>query len=183
MRINDIRILFIGGIHGVGKTLFSEQASKAVGVPRLNASTLISEQIKAPAAINKRVRNVEDNQTALIEALESHLLAAEQLLLEGHFCVFDLSGSIATVPTETFRKLSPVAVVLLLGEVELIQQRLLEREKREFSIKVLTDLQNSERKHAEDVCGTLNIPMCSVGTSEHPKGFEFVARHINHHLT
>lgn len=179
MRINDIRIVFIGGIHGVGKTLFSEQASKAVGIPRLNASTLITEQMKAPAAINKRVCNVEDNQTALIEAIESHPLRAERILLDGHFCVFDSSGSIATVPTETFRRLSPTAVVVLLGEVELVQQRLRERDKREFSIKVLTDLQNAERKHAKDVCRTLKVPLCLVEASDHPRALEFVARHIN----
>jgi len=179
MRINDIRIVFIGGIHGVGKTLFSERASKVVGVPRLSASTLITEQRKAPAAICKRVGNVGSNQTALIEAIESHPLQAKRIVLDGHFCVFDSSGSIVTVPTETFRRLSPVALVVLLEDVEVIQQRLRERDKGEFSVKVLTDLQNAERKHAEVVSRTLKVPLCLVGTSEHPKALEFVARHIN----
>lgn len=179
MRNNDIRIVFIGGVHGVGKTLFAEKASQIVGVSRFSASSLISEQRKAPAAINKRVRNVGDNQTELIAAIEAQPIRAMQILLDGHFCVLDSSDAIRTVPIETFQQLAPVAVVVLLDEVERIQKRLQERDHREFSVRLLADLQNAEREHAEVVCKKLRIPICPACASESHKALEFVAKHIN----
>lgn len=180
MRINDIRIVFVGGIHGVGKTHFSDQASKVLGVPHLNASTLIAERRKAPAAVGKRVQNVEDNQAALVAAIESHSVQLGRVLLDGHFCLLDAAGSVVSIPIETFRRLAPVAVVVLLGDIEVIQQRLRDRDRGEFSINLLSNLQSAECTHAETVCSQLNIPMCLVRhASEHSVALEFMARHIN----
>lgn len=173
MHINEFKILFIGGIHGVGKTVFSERASRMLKIPRLNASTLITEQRKAPAAINKRVQSVEENQHALVTAIESSPIQGRQLILDGHFCVFDSSDAIRRVPLETFQTLSPIAVVVLHDDVNSIRERLEKRDNREFSFELLNGLQKAEIEHAAEVCNLLNIPLCSASASEHETAFAF----------
>ena len=178
MNINEFSIVFVGGIHGVGKTVFSERASQMLRIPRLNASTLITEQRKAPAAINKRVQSVEENQNALITAIESSPIQSKQFLLDGHFCVFDSSDLIKRVPSDTFRKLAPIAVILLFDDVCKIQERLESRDKRKFDFELLNGLQKAELEHAGEVCSLLKIPMCLASESEHDKALQFVVGHF-----
>ena len=178
MNIGELRIVFIGGIHGVGKTVFSERASQMLKIPRLNASTLITEQRNAPAAINKRVQSVEENQNALITAIESSPIHSKRFLLDGHFCVFDSSDLIKRVPSETFRTLAPIAVILLFDDVSRIQERLERRDKGKFSFELLSGLQKAELEHAEEVCSLLKIPMCTASASEHDKALQFAVGHF-----
>jgi adenylate kinase len=173
MKINEFSIVFIGGIHGVGKTIFSERASQMLKVPHFSASSLITEQRKAPAAINKRVQSVGENQNALITAIEANGIQSKQFLLDGHFCVFDSSDLINKVPLETFRTLAPIAVVVLFDDVNQIQERLEKRDKRKFNFELLNDLQKAELENAEEVCSLLKIPICSASASEHNKALQF----------
>jgi adenylate kinase len=121
MNINEFKIIFVGGIHGVGKSQFSNRASQILRIPHFSASELITKQRKAPAAINKRVEDVGDNQDALITAIESHSIKDTKFILDGHFCVFDSADIVQTIPIKTFQKLSPAAVIVLLDEVGRIQ--------------------------------------------------------------
>ena len=179
MKINEFQIIFIGGIHGVGKSMFSEKISNFLKIPCLSASKLITEQRKAPAAVNKRVQSVEENQNALITAIELSSIKTRQIFLDGHFCVFDSSDLIRKILLETFRMLSPSAVVLLTDEVEHIRQRLENREGRKFSQELLADLQKVELEHASEVCRVLNIPMCVAEATQHDNAQEFVATRFN----
>jgi adenylate kinase len=179
MNINEISIIFVGGIHGVGKTIFSAEASRILKVPCLNASSLITQQRKVPAAINKRVQNVAENQNALIRAIESSHIKKKQFILDGHFCVFDSSDVIRKVPSETFQALAPRAAIVLLDDVENIQVRLQKREKRKYDYALLNQLQKIELEHAESVCNLLKIPLFPAWASEHDKAIQFAAGYLN----
>ena len=179
MKINEFRIIFVGGVHGVGKSEFSNMVSHTLGISHLSASELISQQRKAPAAISKRVQDVGGNQDALITAIESHPIDGRKFILDGHFCVFDSLGMIQKIPIETFRKLAPVAVVVLLDEVDQIQERLRIRDKKNSQPELLKQLQNTEREHAEMVCSHLKIPMCLARSSEYERAIQFTTNHMN----
>jgi adenylate kinase len=181
-KINEFRIAFVGGIHGVGKSLFSSRASEILKIPRLSASELITQQRKAPAAINKRVQDVRENQDALISAIESHPINGRKFILDGHFCVFDSLDVIHKISIGTFRELAPVAVVVLLDEINRIQERLCVRDKRDIPLDVLNRLQISECDHAEMVCDNLKIPMCLAQPSKHETALQFMADHINQQI-
>jgi adenylate kinase len=137
---------------------------------------LITAQRNAPAAIDKRVSSVGDNQDALVKAIESSSIQTRQFLLDGHFCVFDTSDSIQRVPLQTFKTLAPVGVILLFDEVKRIQERLEKRERRKFSLELLESLQQAELEHADKVCKVLNIPLCSVAATEHDNAHQFALR-------
>lgn len=178
MKINEFQIIFVAGVHGVGKTVFSERLSRALGVPRLSASMLIAEHIKAPAATNKRVKNVEANQDALVAAIESHPINSKQFILDGHFCVFDSSDTVKKVSPEVFKTLAPVVVVLLHDEIQEIHKRLESREAKKFDIELLNRLQKTEIEHANEVCNLLDIPMFQALPSEHEQALCFAGEHL-----
>jgi adenylate kinase len=178
MNIKEFGIIFIGGIHGVGKTDFSAKASKALDIPCLSASKLIADQRNAPAAINKRVQSVEKNQNALITAIESQNIRGKNFLLDGHFCVFDSTDFVKKVPFGTFRTLAPVAIIVLHDDVDRIRERLQKRDKRTFSTELLNRLQETELEYANEVCNLLKIPMCQARTSEQDKAVRFAASHL-----
>jgi adenylate kinase len=178
MKISELRIVFVAGMHGVGKTVFSERASQLLGVTRLSASELIAGYMGAPAAINKRVQNVKENQNALIEAIESRQLNDTRLILDGHFCVLDSSDLIQKIPIETFQGLAPVAAIVLCDDIGQIQKRLRIRDQAEFASGLLNDLQLAEIEHAEKVCSLLTIPICLAHTGEYEKALEFATRHL-----
>ncbi len=179
MKINEFKIIFVGGIHGVGKSQFSNRASQIFRIPHLSASELITKQRKSPAAINKRVEDVGDNQDALITAIESHSIKDTKFILDGHFCVFDSADIVQTIPIRIFQKLSPAAVIVLLDEVGRIQERLRLRDNGDFQSELLTKLQKTEREHAEFVCGNLKIPIFLALPSEHEAAIQFVTNHLN----
>ncbi len=175
MKINEYRIIFVGGIHGVGKSRFIETASRIIEIPSLSASRLITDQRKSPAAIKKRVQNVEENQDALISAIESHPIDGKKFILDGHFSIFDSSDLIRKIPIETFQKLAPAAVVILLDDVDQIQKRLWLRDKRSFQPDLLNKLQQAEREHAENVCRQMEIPLFPARPAEHETAIQFMA--------
>ena len=179
MKINQLKIAFIGGIHGVGKSRFSEMVGHALNIPCVSASDLITRQRNALAAVNKRVQNVDKNQDALIAAIESSLSEASRFILDGHFCVFDTAGVVHKIPIHTFQKLSPVAAVVLLDDVNQIERRLRERDKNVFPIETLEALQRAESAHAENVCRHLNIPLRLIRPDDQDKAVQFIRSHLN----
>lgn len=179
MKINEFKIAFVGGIHGVGKSSFSSEAARILKIPRISASTLITQQLKAPAAINKRVKDVAENQNALILAIEAQSDLGVSFILDGHFCVFNSSSHIQRISSETFRQLAPVSVVILTDEASAIRQRLNNRDHKDFPTEILDELQKAEISHAKTVCNQWNIPIFVARPSEHKVALDFIHKHLN----
>jgi len=179
VKITEFKILFVGGIHGVGKSGLSNVATKELGIPRLSASELITQQTKAPAALNKRVQDVEKNQDALIAAIESISIKNPKFLLDGHFCVFDSSDTVRRIPLETFKTLGPIAVIVFFDDIDLIQERIRVRDGKVIRAELLDSLQQAEVNHAKEVCSVLKIPICLVRPTEHKSAMDFAKRHLN----
>lgn len=64
-------VIFISGVHGVGKTTFSKVVSEAVGIPAFSAGTLIGNYIGRLTTIDKQVADVTGNQNILVQAVRS----------------------------------------------------------------------------------------------------------------
>ena len=63
-------IVFVGGIHGVGKTYLGEPVAKTLGVRHATASQLIREERGLQSwGSDKRVSDINDNQRALVSAM------------------------------------------------------------------------------------------------------------------
>ena len=159
--IRDIvrRLVFVAGIHGVGKSTICHALANLVGAIHLSSGELISRtrttDPKAPS--DKRVGDVQKNQDALITALEAQ--QAERIILDGHFVLLRTDGQISEVPMTTFTALAPSGVVLLIDAPRAIASRLSMRDGKRYSQRELAELQERERAAAVNVTISLDIPL------------------------
>lgn len=151
-------MIFVGGIHGVGKTFFCSKLSDILGIPHYSSSELISISKKERFGSSKETKEINRNQGFLFNALDSLNLKGKNFVLDGHFCLLSKDDMITKIPLDTFYKLSPGSVVLLKGSPELVAQRLFNRDRREYNPEFLGQFQNEELTYAKTVSTLLNIP-------------------------
>jgi adenylate kinase len=95
-------LVFIGGIHGSGKTTHSRKIAIQIGIQHLSAGELISTW-RNRCSDHKIVSDVESNQEILVAAFRQH--ANGPCILGGHFCVLDDDGEVSDIPLEVFARL------------------------------------------------------------------------------
>ncbi|BFT76142.1 ATP-binding protein [Paenibacillus sp. P36] len=158
-------LIFIGGIHGVGKTSLCKLLSKEYNIPSYSASKLISDAKNIEFADNKRVKDIDNNQEILIRALNQIDINSKFILLEGHFCLINEFGQITRIPKQTFYNLYPKAFILLKESVEEISTRLRNRDAQLFNKSFLESFQEEEIAYAKEVSQSLQIP-CIIHSKE-----------------
>ena len=158
------RTVFMGGVHGVGKTYFCKNIICRFDVVHVTASELIGRHVKHQ--IDKTVSNIEKNQSILAEELARYQTSCRTILLDGHFCLLNAISSIQDVPLETFKAISPCATVLLIDNPEAIVERLSHRDSRTHSIELISELQSREITRAELISQSLKIPISIINATE-----------------
>ena len=81
-------MIFVCGIHGVGKTHYCKTLSKELELPYFIASDLL-EKRKKQVYIEKRVQNIRENQEILIEVVKKIEQQIRNYILDGHLCLLD----------------------------------------------------------------------------------------------
>lgn len=152
------KVIFVAGIHGVGKTTVCNYFSDHYKIPHYSASTLISERKMQYFSKNKKVEHIEENQDFLIEAIDSLDINDSYLLLDGHFCLLNTEGKITRIPEKTFKKLSPIGIVVLVDSEENILLKIENRDGYRHDITLITSLQQEELTYSKEVSDTLHIP-------------------------
>ncbi|MBE9059908.1 ATP-binding protein [cf. Phormidesmis sp. LEGE 11477] len=158
------RTVFVGGVHGVGKTYFCKNIICRFDAAHVTASELIGRHVKHQ--IDKTVSNVEKNQLILAEELARYQTSCRTILLDGHFCLLNSTSNIQDVPLETFKAISLCAIVLLIDNPEAIAERLSSRDSRTHSIELISELQSREITRAELVSQSLKIPISIINAAE-----------------
>jgi adenylate kinase len=169
-------IIFVGGVHGAGKTTLGRRLAEIVRGLHVTAGALIlaaTPNIATSNSIqNKTVRDIESNQERLLQAL-SALLAdcsserASAIILDGHFCLLHTSQRIVPVPTDVFRAIAPAVLVLVETDRELICERQASRGAT-LTIERIGEFQALERKHAQAVSLAIGAPLHVVSGSADP---------------
>lgn len=156
------KIIFVGGVHGVGKSSFSNAVKdKCQSVESLSCSKII--KWKNPA--RKEVKNVGETQNTLLANLPYFIDQDKNYVLDGHFCLLTENGTIERVPMEVFEAISPSLIIVLKEEPSIICQRLAKRDSHNYSLELMTEFQEEELKYAEEVADTLGVPL-EVCTAE-----------------
>jgi adenylate kinase len=161
--------IFVGGVHGAGKTTFSKELARLLQASHVTAGGLIRENASASDRVTvavggKSVPDVEANQLLLLRGLELYRarIGPGPVLLDGHFVLLDATGAIAEIPLVVYEAIAPVAVLLVEADAGTIHGRLLERDGEAPSMTTLTKLTVRERAHAEFVCASLGVPFWDV---------------------
>ncbi|MDQ6968012.1 MAG: ATP-binding protein [Mariprofundaceae bacterium] len=182
MQPDKPRPIFIGGIHGVGKSTTCSKVSDELNIPHLTASDLI-RQYKKEASIQdadqeKRVVDIPANQDILITALHNSVIAADTYILDGHFTLIDSLGAVKPVPISVFEEMNPKALFIITEKPELIQSRLLLRDEKDYCSKELRTMQDAEIEQAQKIAKGIDVPLYQISFASVTKMSETIGKFI-----
>jgi adenylate kinase len=164
------RPIFVGGIHGVGKSTICSDICAEFNIPHLTASDLI-RQYKKETLIQdvdreKRVGNISTNQDILITALNNSVIEDDTYILDGHFTLFDSLGLVKPIPTNVFFQIKPKALFVITEKPETIQLRLMDRDESDYNLYKLSEMQKAETVHARRVSEEIGVNLHEVSSSQ-----------------
>ena len=160
-------MIFVSGIHGVGKTYFCNMIKEKLGIRNFSASQLIAEKRKRNFSVDKCVSDIDDNQLFLLDAINELRQAGEEFILDGHFCLLNEEGVITRIPMETYTLLKPDTMILLLESPKIIAERRYQRDGIRQDECTINNFQDAEKADATEIAGQLNIPLeVSSGASD-----------------
>ena len=160
-------MIFVSGIHGVGKTFFSNQVKEQLGIATYSASQLITEKRNKGFAANKIVEEIDENQVYLLDAIDELREKGEEFILDGHFCLLNRDGFISRIPMNTFTSLNPDKIVLLTEQPAVIATRRLTRDGIVVKESDIDSFQREEKIYAEEIAKKLGVPLIvSTGSSD-----------------
>ncbi len=154
-------VIFIGGIHGVGKGTICNKFCEQTDFVHITASEILKWN-EISASDNKKVENIQSTQDRLIAGLDKTLKKNERYLLDGHFCLFNAEGEIEKVPMETFERIAPILIVIVIAKIDVIKERLEKRDNKSYDFDLLKSMQNSEMEYAQHVSSKLSVPFVEI---------------------
>ncbi len=153
------KIVFIGGIHGVGKSTVCYEICKATNFHYLSASELIKWKEINRDFKNKKVKSIPTTQDRLILSLNKVTTKDRIYLLDGHYCLLNSNAQIIRIPLQTFQKINPNSLNLILGDIVDVKDRLEKRDGRLYDYDLLEMMQNEELTYAKELAEILDIPL------------------------
>lgn len=173
-------MIFISGVHGVGKSYFCDLLKDRLGVVSYSTSKLIADKKNAGFSPNKLVADIDDNQFYLLEAIRELRGSGDEFLLDGHFCLLNKEGVITRIPLNTFTSLAPDAIVLLTEDPTIIAKRRQDRDGIEHSASDIQAFQDAEKTYANEVAELLGVPLkVSAGSRDVDSTIEFIKSRRN----
>ena len=152
------KLIFIGGIHGVGKSTLCNKLACELKVPHFSASELITRAKTGLSTKSKSVANVAKNQDVLVTALDE-FVDAPSFILDGHFALFDVNKEVQLVPEETFASIAPIAMCVLTCDVKVVLDRIAARDGIQHDKSAYKALSDNELANAKSIAEKLNIPI------------------------
>ena len=144
-------MIFISGVHGVGKSYFCDMVKREVSINTYSASALITEKKKSGFSSDKLIPDIDDNQQYLLDAVNELRSSEQNFILDGHFCLLNAEGAVTRIPPEAFTTLKPDAIILLTEDPEVIAYRRKERDGRDVSPEGIKEFQDKEKEYALEI--------------------------------
>lgn len=154
-------IIFLGGVHCVGKSTLCTASLSDTSIEALSASEVLRWSEISPKE-NKKVKDINATQDRLIAGLRKMIEFDRKYVLDGHFCLLDKDGEVKRVPFETFRAINPSGIVVLTDSPSLIVKRLSERDNTKYTTSLLDSFQKEEVEYAKEVSSILSIPFIEL---------------------
>lgn len=152
-------VYFIAGVYGVGKTTLCDFLSEKLNCPSFSASDLISKKTNEKYGANKSVTDKENNQNVLINAVNEILDNYPQIILAGHFCIFNKENQVEKLPEFVYKALHIKKIVLLEADINTIRDRLNERDHKEYTLESIQQLRYEEKQMAAVTAQLIGCPL------------------------
>ena len=158
-------IIFIGGIHGVGKGTICKDIASRTELIHITASQVLKwEEISK--LDNKRVENIISTQERLVIGLKNLIKKDSNYLLDGHFCLLNPEGIPSRIDEETFVKINPKILTVVIDNPHEIARRLAKRDGKIYTIEDLNMFQNMEIEYAKYLSEKYSIPYIEIKNGE-----------------
>lgn len=165
-------LIFLGGVHGVGKSTFAVELASALGGAAVSASQLIRDarQGQVNWTIEKHVTDIDRNQELLIAAVVERLRDGKLLVLDGHYVLKNAAGGIELLSINVFRALNPALFLVLIDRPESIAARRAGRDELVEDVAALEAMQVREKAHAHYLGEKLSIEVLEIAASARAVG-------------
>lgn len=152
-------MIFLGGVHGVGKTSMCDGISEKFGLKVISASAIIRAEREHPSPDSRTaVSNVGGNQGLLIRGVQRLVTDSPgNYLLDGHFALRTLAGKIEEIDAAVFNLMGVNGLVCLVDDPGAIARRLAARDGESHDVEAIAQLQTAELGSAESVSRTLKL--------------------------
>jgi len=152
--------IFVGGVHAVGKTYVLGPACQQLGVRHASASQLIKEQRGLQSwTATRQVRDIDDNQRALVDAVKRIEGEGQRLVLDGHFVLRRSVNDHERIDPQTYMHLGVSGLILFEARIETILDRLHRRGDHSWDMPELSAFAHSELTHAQTVASQLGLEL------------------------
>lgn len=159
-------IIFIGGIHGVGKGTICNEITSKTDIIHITASEILKWN-EISSSENKLVNNISSTQERLILGLKSLIDTDKQYLLDGHYCLLNSDGFPSKIDEETFDKINPKIISIVIDDIEKIIERLEKRDDKKYDFETLNQLQEMEIEYAKYLSKKYSIPYVEIRNSNY----------------
>lgn len=148
-------IIFIGGIHGVGKGTICKEIVSRTNLVHITASEILKWN-EISDSDNKLVANISSTQERLVIGLKNLIKKDKKYLLDGHFCLLNSDQTPIKIDESTFDQINPKVIAIVIDDVEKIRKRLEIRDGKIYDSEVLNQLQEMEIQYAKYLAKILN---------------------------
>ena len=154
-------IIFIGGIHGVGKGTICKKIASRTDLIHITASEILKWN-DISLSSNKFVNNIISTQERLINGLKNLIEKDKEYLLDGHFRLLNSNGIPSRINEDTFDQINPKAIAIVIDSVEKIAKRLETRDGKIYDIEVLYEFQQMEIEYAKYLSNKYSIAYVEI---------------------
>lgn len=151
--------IFIAGSYGVGKSTLCDVLSQHLEIPCFSAGDLISKVNGETYGATKAVSDKSANQDILALEIQRIHFSSPNILLAGHFCIFDKMNRVEPLPVSIYSNLGIDCILLLEADPERIICNLGMRDKKTYTLDEINELVIAENKYAHGVAKTLSCPL------------------------
>lgn len=151
--------IFIAGVYGTGKSTLCSTLSERLHIPAFSAGDLISAMNGEQYGANKAVADKNNNQVLLAERVRELNYENGQIILAGHFCIFNADNGVEVLPESVYSALDITRIVLLEADIQSIIANLRQRDGKNYSEKSISTLIKKEREQSERISKQLKCPL------------------------
>ncbi len=173
------RIIYISGVHGVGKDTICSILEKRLGLKHLSSSKILKWDEYSINLKNKRVSSVEETQNSFVENFKSYLEGDLIYILDGHFALLTATYEIEDIPMFVYDEIKPLIIILITLAPNVIISRLRKRDSMLYDVNIVNELQERERGNAYNVGRKLGIDVVEINNTDIEKSIELIENVIN----
>lgn len=153
------KLIFIGGVHGSGKTTIGTRAALRLGADFKSCSQIIRAERQTQIVSTSGIADLEVNQRALIAGLNRSRCLSVTVILDGHFTLKTKNDGIQPIPISVFEAMLPDVLFLVETSSSSICNRLASRNGEVILEAAIIEHQEQERRFSRLISHHLGRPL------------------------